>query len=102
MTKASVDKAMQEDYRCQSQLEALMSLSLRGLSIRRMVRNTRADTSVHSLAAWLEKYGKPSRQPEHQATLRMGMIVDPLALADGGAISHNSFQAAEAGLKSAS
>jgi len=48
--QASVDKAMQEDYR--------------------MVRNTRADTSVHSLAAWLEKYGKPSRQPEHQERFR--------------------------------
>ena len=51
------------------------------LSIRRMVRNTRADTSVHSLAAWLEKYGKPSRQPEQQATLRVGMIFDALAVA---------------------
>ncbi|CAE7539578.1 unnamed protein product [Symbiodinium necroappetens] len=48
--QASVDKAMQEDYR--------------------MVRNTRADTSVHSLAAWLEKYGKPSRQPEQQERFR--------------------------------
>ena len=37
------------------------------LCYRRMVRNTRADTSVHSLSAWLEKYGKPSRQPEQQA-----------------------------------
>ncbi|CAE7514108.1 unnamed protein product [Symbiodinium natans] len=48
--QATVDKAMQDDYR--------------------MVRNTRADTSVHSLGAWLEKYGKPTRQPEQQERFR--------------------------------
>ena len=32
----------------------------------RSVRNTSADTGVHSLAAWLEKYGQPARQAEPQ------------------------------------
>ncbi|CAK9094778.1 unnamed protein product [Durusdinium trenchii] len=46
----AVDKAMREDYRT--------------------VRNTRADSSVTSLSAWLEKYGQPNRQAEPQERYR--------------------------------
>eukprot|EP00438_Fugacium_kawagutii_P002911 Skav230078 [mRNA] locus=scaffold2569:188555:202442:+ [translate_table: standard] len=35
-------------------------------STARSVRNTHADTSVSSLSAWLEKYGRPNRQAEPQ------------------------------------
>jgi len=46
----AVEKAMREDYRS--------------------VHNTRADTSVSSLSAWLEKYGRPVRQAEPQERYR--------------------------------